>query len=141
MDTKLFLVTEIEGKGLGCVAQKHIKRGTLILREQPCLLLQPGLKNTKYFDDAFHGYEKMDNDQKDMFFDLAHCYDGDDDPDSCRNEVQTCRYDSPHISNATLSARVISDIGRFYECQLVFWWEERKSFERVSLFDLYVLAN
>ena len=48
----------------------------MILREQPCLLLQPGLKNTKYFDDAFHGYEKMDNDQKDMFFDLANCYDG-----------------------------------------------------------------
>ena len=76
METKLFLVTEIEGKGLGCVAQKHIKRGTLILREQPCLLLQPGLKNTKYFDDAFHGYEQMDNDQKDMFFDLANCYNG-----------------------------------------------------------------
>ena len=76
MDTKLFLVTEIEGKGLGCVAQKNIKRGTLILREQPCLLLQPGLKNTKYFDDAFHGYEQMNNDQKDKFFDLANCYDG-----------------------------------------------------------------
>ena len=76
METKLFLVTEIEGKGLGCVAQKHIKCGTLILREKPCLLLKPGLKNTKYFDDAFHGYEKMDNDQKDMFFDLANCYDG-----------------------------------------------------------------
>ena len=28
METKLFLVTEIEGKGLGCVAQNCIKPGT-----------------------------------------------------------------------------------------------------------------
>jgi hypothetical protein len=80
MESKIFLVTKIEGKGLGCVAQKEINPGTLILRERPCLVLQPGLGSdnfdTQYFDDVFHAYEQMDNDQKDMFFELANCYDG-----------------------------------------------------------------
>ena len=75
MEEKLFLVVNIEGKGLGCIAKKNIEEGTLILREKPCLLLQPGLKNSKYFDNAFESYEKMDNDQKDKFFQLANCYD------------------------------------------------------------------
>ena len=32
--SQFYQVVEIEGKGLGCVATKGIKRGTLILREK-----------------------------------------------------------------------------------------------------------
>ena len=78
MESKLFLVTEIDGKGLGCVAQKEINPGTLILREKPCLVLQPllGLDNNdkQYFDEIFHAYEKLDNDQRNKFFELANPY-------------------------------------------------------------------
>ena len=76
MEQKLFHVTGIEGKGLGCVAQKDIKRGTLILMEKPCLLKNANLKilDNEYFDDAFQSYEKMDNKQKDQFFKLANNY-------------------------------------------------------------------
>ena len=76
MEQKLFQVTGIEGKGLGCVAQKDIKRGTLILMEKPCLLQNANLKilDKEYFDDAFQSYEKMDNKQKDQFFKLANNY-------------------------------------------------------------------
>ena len=77
MESKLYLVTEIEKKQLGCVAQKEIPRGTLILREKPCLLQNPDLKdlNKAYFDDIFHGYEKMDSNQKDKFLKLANAFD------------------------------------------------------------------
>ena len=37
----MFCLTEVKGKGLGFVALKKIKLGTLILREEPCLLLHP----------------------------------------------------------------------------------------------------
>jgi hypothetical protein len=43
MESKIFLVTKIEGKGLGCV-----KPGTLILREKPCFVLQPGLGSDNF---------------------------------------------------------------------------------------------
>ena len=78
MESKLYIVTEVEEKDLGCVALKEIKRGTLILREKPCFLLGelPDLEdlNKDYFDDIFHGYEKMDSHQKDQFFELANAY-------------------------------------------------------------------
>ena len=82
MESKLFFVTEfgpeIEEKGLGCVAQKKIKRGTLILREKPCLLQNintTGNLDKDYFDDIFTAYEKMDNYQRDRFFELANFHD------------------------------------------------------------------
>ena len=37
MNDDLYQVVEIDGKGLGCVAIKDIKRGTVILRESPQL--------------------------------------------------------------------------------------------------------
>ena len=82
MESKSFLVTEfgpeIEKKGLGCVAQKKIKRGTLILREKPCLLQNintTGNLDKDYFDDIFTAYEKMDSYQRDRFFELANFHD------------------------------------------------------------------
>ena len=67
MESQLFIVTkfgpEIEEKGLGCVAQKEIKRGALILREKPCLLQEVGLGSGSYvkdyFDDIFKAFEKI----------------------------------------------------------------------------------
>ena len=76
MESKLYHVTEIEEKELGCVALKEIKRGTLILREKPCLLQNPDLEDLdkNYFDDIFCAYEKMDSDQKYKFLGLANAY-------------------------------------------------------------------
>ena len=48
MESKIFDVTKIERKGLGCVAQKQINPGTLILREKPCFVLQPGLGSDNF---------------------------------------------------------------------------------------------
>ena len=78
MESKLYIVTkfgpEIEEKGFGCVAQKNIKRGTLILRETPCLLQNTNFENLDkdYFDDIFDAYEKMDSNQKIKFLELAN---------------------------------------------------------------------
>ena len=78
MESQLYIVTkfgpEIEEKGLGCVAQKKIKSGTLILRETPCLLQNTNFENLDkdYFDDVFDAYEKMDSDQKIKFLELAN---------------------------------------------------------------------
>ena len=78
MESKIFLITKIEEKGLGCVAQKEIKRGALILREKPCLLQEVGLGSgsyvNDYFADIFKAFEKMNNDQKKAFFELGNCY-------------------------------------------------------------------
>ena len=35
MENQLYEVVEVEGKNLGCVALKDLKKGTLILREKP----------------------------------------------------------------------------------------------------------
>ena len=76
MESKLYIVTEIVEKDLGCVALKEIKRGTLILREKPCFLQNPDLEDLDkdYFDDIFQGYETMDSHQKDKFLELANAY-------------------------------------------------------------------
>ena len=78
MESKIFLITKIEEKGLGCVAQKEIKRGALILREKPCLLQEVGLGSgsyvNDYFADIFKAFEKMNSDQKKTFFELSNCY-------------------------------------------------------------------
>ena len=75
MESQLYVVTEIEEKGLGCVAMKKIKRGTLILREKPCLLQKintTGNLDKDYFDNIFDAYEKMDSHQKKIFLELAN---------------------------------------------------------------------
>ena len=78
MESQLYIVTkfgpEIEEKGLGCVAQKKIKSGTLILRETPCLLQNTNFENLDkdYFDGIFDAYEKMDSNQKIKFLELAN---------------------------------------------------------------------
>ena len=59
MESQLHVVTEIEEKGLGCLAKKKIKRGTLILREKPCLLQKintTGNLDKDYFDNIFDHY-------------------------------------------------------------------------------------
>ena len=35
MENQLYEVVEVEGKNLGCVALKDVKKGTLILKEKP----------------------------------------------------------------------------------------------------------
>ena len=40
--SEFYKVVEIEGKGMGCVALKEIKLGTMILQEKPQLKLKSG---------------------------------------------------------------------------------------------------
>ena len=45
----MFCLTKVKGKGLGFVALKKIKLGTLILKEEPCLLLHPEFSESGWF--------------------------------------------------------------------------------------------
>ena len=49
----LYKVIEIKEKGLGCVALKDLKKGTLILREKPqCVGVTSGHSGLKYIKNA-----------------------------------------------------------------------------------------
>ena len=49
----LYKVIEIKDKGLGCVALKDLKKGTLILREKPqCVGVTSGHSGLKYIKNA-----------------------------------------------------------------------------------------
>ena len=38
----MYSVRNVNGKGLGCIANSRIKRGTLIEKEKPALEIKPG---------------------------------------------------------------------------------------------------
>ena len=48
----MFRVEEVEGKGKGCLANRRIEVGELILREKPALLLKP--RNDEEVDSIPH---------------------------------------------------------------------------------------
>ena len=75
--TKFYSVSEIQGKGLGCVAITEIKKGTLILRESA------GFHHfgdsyeyidKAYLDGLFQGYLTMSNEEKEKYLSLANCF-------------------------------------------------------------------
>ena len=45
----MYSVRNVEGKGLGCIANHKIKRGTLIEREEPALKVSELENNSTYF--------------------------------------------------------------------------------------------
>ena len=75
--TKFYSVSEIQGKGLGCVAITEIKKGTLILRESA------GFHHfgdsyeyidKAYLDGLFQGYLTMSTEEKEKYLSLANCF-------------------------------------------------------------------
>ena len=80
----MFRVEEVEGKGKGCLANRRIEVGELILRETPALLLKP--RNDEEVD-SVDGYEVeeesetleaflgMTREQQVEFLELANMYD------------------------------------------------------------------
>ena len=83
MESKLYFVTEIEEKELGCVAIKEIKRGTLILREKPCLLQNPDL------EELDKHYQQVDDDNEENSSKVVNCVAG---FEPKRLEVQVVRF-------------------------------------------------
>ena len=43
---EMYSLTEIEGKGIGCIAMKKIKKGTLVLKEKPSLVIPEHIDTT-----------------------------------------------------------------------------------------------
>ena len=54
--SEYYEVKEIEGKGMGCVALKEIKLGTMILQEKPQLKLKSGSWS---FQDLLIAFQQM----------------------------------------------------------------------------------
>ena len=54
--SEYYEVKEIEGKGMGCVALKEIKLGTMILQEKPQLKLKSGSWS---FQDLMIAFQQM----------------------------------------------------------------------------------
>jgi len=62
--TEIYEVKEVEGKGLGCVALKDIKKGTLILKEVPQMRVSD-MTLPQVIKEASEAFNKMNkNDQK-----------------------------------------------------------------------------
>ena len=70
----MFLVTEIEGKGLGCVAKKKIRRGTLILQEKPCLYQTGENIDMGFLRRIIDVYGKMGEEEKKEYLKLSNKY-------------------------------------------------------------------
>ena len=71
----MFSITKIEGKDLGCIAQKKIKKGTLILRENPALVLADDTcEDIAFIQTLIDAYLKMDNTEKEEYLNLANKY-------------------------------------------------------------------
>ena len=70
----VYSVTEIPGKGLGCVATTDIKRGTLILSEKVSLYHEGSNINAAYLDGLYRGYSTMSSEDKTKYLSLANCF-------------------------------------------------------------------
>ena len=80
----MFRVEEVEGKGKGCLANRRIEVGELILREKPALLLKP--RNDEEVDsveedeveeevETLEAFLGMTREQQVEFLELANMYD------------------------------------------------------------------
>ena len=83
--TELYHVKIVEGKGLGMIASKFIKRGTLILKEEPQMPAiskpsdsedpnaEPELWKT-YINDVVSSFYKMSHSDQEAFLELNNEY-------------------------------------------------------------------
>ena len=77
----MFKVEDVTGKGKGCLANRRIEAGELILREEPALLLQP--RQDQEVDDeegkeeeveTLEAFQAMGDDQQTSFLELANMF-------------------------------------------------------------------
>ena len=74
----MYSVRNVEGKGLGCIANCKIKRGTLIEREEPALKVSELEKNSTFSENLKHssvvidGFNKMENNYKEDYLKLSN---------------------------------------------------------------------
>ena len=67
----LFEVVEIEGKGLGCIARRDIKMGTLILNEKPqCFSLESQQNFNQFCASVLKSFFSMTKEDQEEFLDL-----------------------------------------------------------------------
>ena len=81
-----FKVVKIDGKGMGCIASKHIKKGTLILQEKPqCIVKNTqtttvGEKPTYFgnlpetFNNILTSYEQMSKFDQEEYLKLHNAF-------------------------------------------------------------------
>ena len=73
----MYSVDKVEGKGLGCIATKKIKKGTLILREKPSLVKVADVNkdmNPTVLKNLIDAYVKMEVGEKEEYLTLANKY-------------------------------------------------------------------
>jgi len=72
---ELYSLTEIEGKGLGCIARKKIKKGTLVLREKPSLVIPEHEDvDNDWVKTVIEAYMTMEPEEKKEYLTLANKY-------------------------------------------------------------------
>ena len=80
----MFRVEELEGKGMGCLANRRIEVGELILREKPAMLLKPrgdeevdNVENDEVEEEVetLEAFLGMTTEQQVEFLELANMYD------------------------------------------------------------------
>ena len=76
MNTNLYKVTEIEGKGLGCVALKNIKAGTIILQEKAIMLTSEisGIDGGMDIRKLIQNFNKLKRTEQDEYMKLHNKY-------------------------------------------------------------------
>ena len=97
---KLYSVSEIQGKGLGCVATTEIKKGTLILREGASFHhFGHESLDKAYFEELFQGYLTLSTEDRETYLSLANCFSDQraPSPSSIRKMAKVLKYleDSP----------------------------------------------
>ena len=71
-----YKVLPIKGKGLGCIAIKDIKKGTLILQEKPQCKSNPNAENgsQEEFQSVIKSFHRMSDENKEKFMGLYDRY-------------------------------------------------------------------
>ena len=79
MTAEMYKVLPIEGKGLGAVASKFIKKGTLILNEKPQISLEndPEIPLEIHIRQVISCFYEMSESDQDEFMRLYNKFDGD----------------------------------------------------------------
>ena len=76
MENQLYEVIEVEGKDLGCVALKIVKKGTLILKEKPQFSAieaseSDEIWSKELFRHLFQNFQKMDPTDREEYLKLS----------------------------------------------------------------------
>ena len=82
-ESELYKVEKVAGKGVGCVAVKEIKKGSLVLREAP-QMLYPDMDGVRTVEESFRHIEvvieafmEMSVEDQESFLDLHNKFDDD----------------------------------------------------------------